>query len=87
MCRHGCLRWLWLLLAFRSAAADRMLPSRLLAPPRRRSRITADQVATSADVPSDPIALVVYNFLNAVRQGDTAAASGHLTPLALAADE
>ena len=45
--------------------------------------ITADQVATSKDVPSDPIALVVYNFLNAVRQGDTAAASGHLTPLAL----
>lgn len=45
--------------------------------------ITADQVVTSAEVPNDPIARVVYEFLNAVRQGDTAVASNHLTPLAL----
>lgn len=45
--------------------------------------ITADQVATSPDAPTDPIARVVYDFLDAVRQGDTAVASGLLTPLAL----
>jgi hypothetical protein len=45
--------------------------------------ITADQVATSPGVPADPVAQVVYNFLDAVRQGNTAVASGLLTPLAL----
>jgi hypothetical protein len=45
--------------------------------------ITADQVATSADVPTDPVARVVYDFLDAVRQGNTAVASQLLTPLAL----
>lgn len=45
--------------------------------------ITADQVATSPDAPTDPIARVVHDFLDAVRQGDPAVASGLLTPLAL----
>jgi hypothetical protein len=45
--------------------------------------ITADQVPTSAEVPADPIARVVYDFLDAVRQGNTAVASQLLTPLAL----
>jgi hypothetical protein len=45
--------------------------------------ITADQVATTPGVPADPIALVVYNFLDAVRQGNTSVASQLLTPLAL----
>lgn len=45
--------------------------------------VTADQVATSPEAPSDPIARVVFDFLDAVRRGDTAAASGLLTPLAL----
>ena len=35
------------------------------------------------DVPSDPVALVVYEFLEAVRCGDTDSASVRLTPLAL----
>ena len=33
--------------------------------------------------PSDPIALVAYEFLDAVRRGDTSTASSRLTPLAL----
>jgi hypothetical protein len=37
----------------------------------------------AAGVPSDPIAKVVYEFLEAVRQGDTNAAGQRLTPLAL----
>jgi hypothetical protein len=37
----------------------------------------------AAAVPSDPIAKVVYEFLDAVRQGDTNAAGQRLTPLAL----
>jgi hypothetical protein len=36
-----------------------------------------------AGVPTDPIAKVVYDFLEAVRQGDTSAAGQRLTPLAL----
>jgi hypothetical protein len=47
------------------------------------TQITPDQVITSAAVPTDPIAKVVYEFLDAVRQGNTAGASGLLTPLAL----
>lgn len=45
--------------------------------------VTADQVATSPEAPTDPIARAVYDFLDAVRRGDTAAASAMLTPLAL----
>jgi hypothetical protein len=37
----------------------------------------------AAAVPSDPIAKAVYEFLDAVRQGDTNAAGQRLTPLAL----
>jgi hypothetical protein len=37
----------------------------------------------STGVPSDPIARVVYEFLEAVRQGDTAIAGQRLTPTAL----
>jgi hypothetical protein len=37
----------------------------------------------AAGVPTDPIAKVVYDFLEAVRQGDTNAAGQRLTPLAL----
>ena len=37
----------------------------------------------SASVPSDPVARVVHEFLEAVRVGDTAASSSRLTPLAL----
>jgi hypothetical protein len=37
----------------------------------------------SSAVPSDPIARVVYEFLEAVRQGDTAMAGQRLTPTAL----
>jgi len=37
----------------------------------------------SSGVPSDPIARVVYEFLEAVRQGDTAMAGQRLTPTAL----
>jgi hypothetical protein len=47
------------------------------------SKTIAEQVVTSAEVPSDPVARVVYDFLDAVRQGNTAVASGLLTPLAL----
>lgn len=47
------------------------------------STVTAEQVITSPEAPSDPIARVVYDFLDAVRQGNTAVASGMLTPLAL----
>ncbi|MCC6491749.1 MAG: hypothetical protein IT424_01870 [Pirellulales bacterium] len=38
---------------------------------------------TSPGAPADPIARVVYEFLDAVRRGDTQAASQRLTPLAL----
>ncbi len=41
----------------------------------------ASSMASAA--PSDPIALVVFEFLDAVRQGDTNAAGQRLTPLAL----
>ncbi|RIK82746.1 MAG: hypothetical protein DCC67_06820 [Planctomycetota bacterium] len=44
---------------------------------------TADAVATTPGIPADPIAKVVYEFLDAVRRGDTQAASQRLTPLAL----
>ncbi len=37
----------------------------------------------AAGVPSDPIAKIVYEFLEAVRQGDTNSAGQRLTPLAL----
>lgn len=36
-----------------------------------------------ASAPSDPVARVVYEFLEAVRTGDTETASSRLTPLAL----
>jgi hypothetical protein len=45
------------------------------------SQSTTDPLAASA--PSDPVARVVYEFLEAVRIGDTDAASSRLTPLAL----
>jgi hypothetical protein len=38
---------------------------------------------TSGSAPNDPIARVVYDFFNAVRQGQTAAAHQYLTPLSL----
>jgi hypothetical protein len=38
---------------------------------------------SSGNVPSDPIAKVVYEFFDAVRQGQTAQANQRLTPLAL----
>lgn len=43
---------------------------------------TAD-AGPSGTIPSDPIARVVYEFFNAVRQGQTAEANKWLTPLAL----
>jgi len=43
----------------------------------------ADEHAQDGNAPSDPIAQVVYDFLEAVRQGDTEHASAQLTPLAL----
>jgi hypothetical protein len=43
---------------------------------------TAD-VGPSGTIPSDPIARVVYEFFDAVRQGHTAEANKWLTPLAL----
>ncbi len=39
--------------------------------------------SAGGNVPSDPIAKVVYEFLSAVRAGDTETASVRLTPLAL----
>ncbi|TWU28242.1 hypothetical protein [Bythopirellula polymerisocia] len=39
--------------------------------------------SAGGDVPNDPVAKVVYEFLNAVRAGETEAASVRLTPLAL----
>ena len=54
---------------------------------RRRRRRTArpqrPSPARPARVPSDPIARVVYEFFDAVRQGRTAEANQLLTPLAL----
>lgn len=47
------------------------------------SGTSAPVAGTSGSAPSDPIALVVYEFFNAVRQGQTAAANQWLTPLAL----
>jgi hypothetical protein len=44
---------------------------------------TAAVGATAATAPSDPVGRVAYEFLDAVRRGDTAAASARLTPLAL----
>ena len=46
---------------------------------------SAQDVASPAvdNTPRDPIARVVYEFLDAVRRGDTSAASSRLTPLAL----
>jgi len=38
---------------------------------------------TGDNTPSDPVARVVYDFLEAVRNGDTEQASAQLTPLAL----
>lgn len=38
---------------------------------------------TSGSAPSDPIAKVVFEFFDAVRQGQTAQANSRLTPLAL----
>jgi hypothetical protein len=45
------------------------------------SQSTSESSATPA--PSDPVARVVYDFLEAVRIGDTDTASSQLTPLAL----
>jgi hypothetical protein len=39
--------------------------------------------SAGGNVPSDPVAKVVYEFLSAVRSGDTETASVRLTPLAL----
>jgi hypothetical protein len=39
--------------------------------------------AAAAGAPADPVSRVVFEFLDAVRQGNTAAASQRLTPLAL----
>jgi hypothetical protein len=39
--------------------------------------------STAASAPSDPVARVVYEFLDAVRVGDTETSSSRLTPLAL----
>ncbi len=44
---------------------------------------TANSGAPSGSVPGDPIARVVYDFFDAVRQGHTAEANQRLTPLAL----
>src|SRR5262245_4828701 len=38
---------------------------------------------TSGATPSDPVARVVFDFFDAVRQGNTAAAHQFLTPLSL----
>lgn len=43
----------------------------------------APVAGTSGSVPSDPIAKVVYEFFDAVRQGNTAVANSKLTPLSL----
>jgi hypothetical protein len=43
----------------------------------------AQAPASSGTVPSDPIAKVVYEFFDAVRQGQTEVAKQRLTPLAL----
>jgi hypothetical protein len=47
------------------------------------STSTPGQAAGSSPAPSDPIARVVHEFLEAVRTGDTPGASARLTPLAL----
>jgi hypothetical protein len=47
------------------------------------SSATAPASGGSGKKPTDPIALVVYEFFDAVRQGDTARANQQLTPLAL----
>jgi hypothetical protein len=47
------------------------------------AKTTSPQAAASGAVPSDPIARVVYEFFDAVRQGKTAEANQRLTPLAL----
>ena len=43
----------------------------------------ATNESTAASAPSDPVARVVYEFLEAVRVGDTESSSARLTPLAL----
>lgn len=44
---------------------------------------TVTAASTSPTTPDDPVARVVYDFLDAVRQGNTDEASKRLTPLAL----
>jgi hypothetical protein len=56
------------------------------APPAAGAATTAAPASAQAGastIPNDPVARVVYEFLDAVRQGDTSAASQRLTPLAL----